>query len=280
MNCRAYLRFLFCSMFLHIPLVEADSNELMVEIPAHLQTACKGLDKKIAVQKEILTATIEKIVTNQTTSQFLNEINSAHETLQSEAAYVKAKALQDSLRLLDELKTYHSHLIHPHLLQKIDRSLRLAPIQEHDILLSLLRKERIHLLEMNDEYILLQTFCRHIKTIEMELTQALLEAKEHLSLAPKILELHQCHTTYLQDSNVQILHQTCVTLWSLFLDRESKLLKQVGYKDHLHSIARTTTPTYTCSPDLKEILHIEQLYYLQPLTSLEFTTLCLFLPFE
>ena len=285
MNRKEYLRFLFSSIILTILNLNADHQALFISstLPLSIQSACRSIDKKIIKQQTTLNHIVEKLEQNTETKEFLSQMRSIPSSLQTQGIYIQVKNIEACLALLNEIKAYNNNLIQPPLLQKIDNHSRYSTLAHYDLLTSFLRKERIHLLEMNDECIVLRTLAGQIRTIEEELQQELLKLKFTFCELPEIVALYQAHTAYREHKLVQEFKKVCKALWKLYMEKEAKILNNSEFQnllyDHFDPLS-PTPPTYTCTTELKELITLELRYHIKSLTPHTLLETCLKEPLQ
>jgi hypothetical protein len=217
---------------------------------------CSGLDKKIAallIEKETLIQAIDRDVLLQ---QSLEKIKKIEQRVKESAAYKKILYYKESLILLASLHRYNTAIMQPTLLKGIDLLLPLAKNEKSEQLLLLLLHERVHLLDISDDFLMLHTFNKQIDEIKKKLQEELIVHEELLHTTSDYIEYMREYKTYSTHPLLQNLSTLDERIWSLYLEKEVKLLKQKEYKQYLHQQQKEThkkSLIYYCSDELQKI---------------------------
>ncbi len=221
---------------------------------------CSGVDKKISkllLEKNNL---LEKIKNNPEIKNFWEIIKNNGAALQESELCQQITYHKECLTLLNALESYNQSVLQPKLLRNLDLLLPIIRHKEYDQFASLLLQQRIHLLEMSDEFLTVRSLHKQIMSIKETLEQELIHLKKQFFISEEYLNITKEHQTYLQHPLILELKKLYSDLWNLYLEKESKLLKQKEYQCYLYDIKKEAQEgplLYNCNNELEKII-IEQ----------------------
>ena len=234
------------------------------EVLQRLQLKCeKIIDKKIEKIEKKRSVLLEKAAQDQEIQSFFDLLQTIKKQYQESSLALSICHTKNVMELINQLKEYNYGLAQPQLLKKVDDVYNSEIIQNQQKLSSFLRKERVHLLELQDEGIVIQTLYRYIDDIEKELLQE--HALLQLEFLSKTLsqDTIDAHKKYLEHPLMQELQTLCNTLWDLYIDKEIIYLKDKEFKKLLHTEKVNRDDLFNLfKKDQNQLKKFEQTYFL------------------
>ena len=195
---------------------------------------CSTCDKKITQEWQKLNILLKKINEDELIKIFFKKIIDYKVIIEEHENTYNIEYLNESISLLTALEDYNNSIMQPILLKKIDTLLPITKHQNYDPFTRLLLQQRVYLLEMSDEFCNVYSLKKQIDAVKKRLEEQYIVIKNESKNVDLYKELEQDHMQYLLNPLIIELKKRLEIVWNMYLEKESKLLKQKDFQKYLY----------------------------------------------